>query len=148
ALRVASVALPGLLLSAHIAPFPLGDALMQQLRLPARPVLAIVMALQRALLLADQWQELGRIRRGRGLAGGGPLGRVRELGGRTLVFLVLAIRSATQLSIAMETRGILAWQALGVPRGRWRESVWRRRDTISLIAVVLLSTVPIAGRFV
>ncbi|MFT4306823.1 MAG: hypothetical protein QM604_08030, partial [Microbacterium sp.] len=32
ALRVASVALPGLLLSAHIAPFPLGDALMQQLR--------------------------------------------------------------------------------------------------------------------
>jgi energy-coupling factor transporter transmembrane protein EcfT len=146
-IRVFSVATPGLLFSAHVRPFELGDALIQLLRLPPRPILAIVMALQRAQFLAEQWSEIGLVRRARGVGGVTVAGTVRELGGRTLVFLVIAIRSATDLSIAMDIRGMLAWRTRSVARGHWDTSVWRVRDTVAVAVIGLVAAVPIVLAF-
>ncbi|WP_214107167.1 energy-coupling factor transporter transmembrane component T family protein [Acrocarpospora catenulata] len=147
AARVFCVAMPGLLLSAHVRPFELGDALIQQLRLPPRPVLTIVMALQRTALLTETWTEIGHVRRSRGLGGTGVAGRVRELAGRCVVFLTIALRSATDLAVAIEVRGMLAWEARGVARGHWQRSRWTRRDSCALALVALFSAVPVATAF-
>ena len=66
-LRVAFFVLPGVLLAARIDPSALGDHLGQRLRLPARPVVAAVAALHRFESLGEQWDQLVRIRRVRGL---------------------------------------------------------------------------------
>ena len=63
--------LPGVLLAARVDPFVLGDHLGQRLRLPARPVVAAVAALQRFESLDQQWHQLRRTRRVRGLDAGG-----------------------------------------------------------------------------
>lgn len=145
--RVFCMAAPGLIFSAHVRPFELGDALIQILKLPPRPVLASVMAFQRALFLAEQWTELGKIRRARGLGGASLVGTLKEQSSRTQVFLVIAIRSATELSIAMDIRGMLAWRTKGVDRGFWDASVWHRKDTVVTIVIIAAALVPLALLF-
>jgi energy-coupling factor transporter transmembrane protein EcfT len=145
-LRVACIGLPGLFLSAHIRPFPLGDALIQQARLPARGVLAVVAALQRAALIADDWDELGVVRRARGLGGAGPMAYVRELLGRGFALMVLSIRGATEVATAMDVRGMGAWRELGVARGTWETSRWRRRDTALVTIGAAVAVLPLVVR--
>ena len=94
-LRVAFFVVPGVLLAARVDPFVLGDHLGQRLRLPARPVVAAVAALQRFESLDQQWHQLRRTRRVRGLdAGRTPLARARQVGALTAGLLVQSLRQA------------------------------------------------------
>lgn len=139
--RVAFFVLPGLVLASYIDPFTLGDHLGQRLRLPARPVLAAVAALQQLDSLADDWDTLARVRRSRGLGPGrGALARVSYLASMCVALVVEAIRRAAEMTVAMQSRGYSA------PRGRrrtWAEPApWRASDTALVAVTVLLAAVP------
>ncbi len=102
ALRVLAVGVPAIALFVRVDPTDLADGLAQVLRLPERFVLGALAAVRMMTLLVDDWRQLAMARRARGLADSGRLRR-----GATMAFalLVLALRRATALAVAMESRG-------------------------------------------
>ena len=128
-LRILAIALPGVVLVATTDPTDLADALAQVLRLPHRFVLSALAALRLLGILAQEWQVLTYARRARGLGGERGLARVRLVGGQVFALLVLAIRRATVLATAMESRGF------GVQRRR----TWSRPSRFDLGDLVLLA---------
>lgn len=144
-LRVLAIGIPAIALFARPDATRLGDALGQNLRLPARFVLGGVAALRLVTLMRDDARMLERARRARGTA---DRGRIRRLGGLVLSLLVLAIRRGSSLAIAMEARGF------GAPvRRTWtRPSPWRGIDTAAVligltISVLALTAALLTGSF-
>lgn len=141
--RVAFFVLPGLVLVSYIDPFTLGDHLGQRLRLPARPVLAGVVALQQVDSFADDWDTMSRMRRARGLGPGrGPLSRVRHVVAMTLALLVEAIRRAGQMTVAMQARGYSAPVSGGRSRTWAEPAPWTGADTTLVIIGALVAAIP------
>ena len=105
-IRILAIALVGFLALAAVDPTDLADALIQQLRVPARFALGALAAIRLLPILAGEWQLLGLARRARGVSAGNPLAWLRLAGGRLMALLVVAIRRATRLSLAMEARGL------------------------------------------
>lgn len=105
AVRILAIGLPGVVLLATTDPTDLADALAQILRLPHRFVLAALAAMRLFGVLAEEWRALGLARRARGLGDDGPWGRARTAGGQVFALLVLAVRRATVMALAMEARG-------------------------------------------
>ncbi len=105
AIRILAIGLPGVVLLATTDPTDLADALAQVLRLPSRFVLSALAAMRLAGLLGEQWHALGMARRARGLGDDGLRGRITTASGQVFALLVLAIRRATVLALAMEARG-------------------------------------------
>lgn len=140
-LRVLVLALPGAVLSAYVDPTRLADQLGQRLRLPARPVVAVAASLQRFEHLGQTWSQLDRARRARGFGPTrGPVSRARHAAGLTFGLLVSAMRDATSLSVAMESRGFG-----GVRTRTWAEPApWRVADSALLALGIGLAAVPIA----
>jgi energy-coupling factor transport system permease protein len=103
--RILAVAVPGIVLLATTDPTDLADALAQVLHLPHRFVLSALAATRLAGVLAQEWEVIGLARRARGLGDGGLGGRLRTSVGRVFALLVIAVRRATVLAIAMEARG-------------------------------------------
>ncbi|UYM07065.1 energy-coupling factor transporter transmembrane component T [Solicola gregarius] len=140
-LRILVLALPGAVLAAYVDPARFADQLGQRLRLPARPVVALSAALQRFERLGETWSQLDRARRARGFGPTrGPVSRARHAAGLTFGLLVSAMRDATSLSVAMESRGF------GSATTRtWAEPApWHRSDTALLVMGIALAAVPIA----
>jgi energy-coupling factor transport system permease protein len=110
-LRILAIGLPGVVLIVTTDPTDLADALAQVLRLPHRFVLSALAALRLFGVLAQEWQVLTMARRARGFdtgfgrSEGFGLGAARRIGGQVFALLVLAIRRATVLAVAMEARG-------------------------------------------
>lgn len=142
--RILVLALPGAIVAAFIDPMRFGDALAQNLRLPARFVGAFTASLTRFDRLGDTFDQLQRTRRIRGFGPSrGPLSRAATTAPLTFGLLVSAMRGATQLSLAMDARGFAAAQSR-----TWAEPTpWRRRDT-AIVAVAVLVTIvlPLALR--
>jgi energy-coupling factor transport system permease protein len=126
ALRIVYLVLPSALLASRIRPSSLGDALAQRLHLPARGVVAATAVLQRLESLGDQWQQIQRARRSRGLGlDGGPQRRVKGAAGSAFALLVVALRQAGTMAVAMDARGFA-----GANDRTWAEPApWRRIDT-------------------
>ncbi len=142
--RIAFFVLPGVLLVRFIDPFALGDHLGQRLRLPGRPVVAAVAALQRFDTLSEQWSELRRIRRVRGLdAGRGPVARVKQLAALTFALLVQTLRRAGRMATAMEARGFSLPIARGVRRTWAEPAPWRQADTVLILLSALVAAIPL-----
>lgn len=141
-LRVAFFVVGGLVFVSYLDPFTLGDHLGQRLRLPARPVLATVAALQRLDTLTDDWVTLDRARHARGLGPGrGPISRLRHVCAMTFSLLVEAIRQAGRMTVAMEARGYSAGTR-GVTRTWLEPAPWTRADTLLVVLVSLLAVLP------
>ncbi|TCU50976.1 energy-coupling factor transport system ATP-binding protein [Curtobacterium sp. PhB146] len=102
ALRVLAVGLPAVALFIRVDPTDLADGLAQVLRLSARFVLGALAAIRMMTLLVDDWRQLAMARRARGLA---DTGRLRRGASMAFALLVLALRRATTLAVAMESRG-------------------------------------------
>jgi energy-coupling factor transport system ATP-binding protein len=102
ALRVLAVGVPAIALFVRVDPTDLADGLAQVLRLPARFVLGALAAVRMMTLLVDDWRQLAMARRARGLA---DTGRLRRGASMAFALLVLALRRATTLAVAMESRG-------------------------------------------
>ncbi len=139
-LRILVLVLPGSLLTAYLDPSALGDDLAQRLRLPARPVVAAVAALQRVEDLGRVWAEAAWARRVRGLAADrSPVARVRETAALTFVLLVQTIRQAARMAVAMDARGFA-----GASGRTWAEpSRWRRADTVLLLVGLSVTALPL-----
>ncbi|MGN6524105.1 MAG: energy-coupling factor transporter transmembrane component T family protein [Actinomycetes bacterium] len=151
-LRILVLVLPSALVSAAIEPSALGDALAQRLRLPARPVLAAVVALQRVDGFGEDWEQLARARRSRGVSGSGPRGlsgvsaRVRDVAALTFGLLVGAVRHGTETAVAMDARGFAAFGRGGHPRRTWaRPSPWRLGDWALLLLGLLPTLAAVAA---
>ncbi|WP_307858430.1 ATP-binding cassette domain-containing protein [Curtobacterium aurantiacum] len=129
ALRVLAVGVPAIALFVRVDPTDLADGLAQVLRLPARFVLGALAAVRMMTLLVDDWRQLAMARRARGVADSGRLRR-----GATMAFalLVLALRRATTLAVAMESRGF------GAPgRRTWARGARFAWPEWAMVAVLL-----------
>jgi len=141
ATRVLVLVLPGVLLAGHIRADELGDQLGQWFRLPPRPVVAAMAAVQRLDAMVDATRELLALRRVRGLAAGrSPLARARVAAGVSFGVLVGAIRDAGRMAVAMQVRGLGT-----TTRRSWAEPArWHRRDTVLLVVGTFSAAVPFA----
>ena len=142
--RILVLALPGAVLAAYVDPTRLADHLGQQLRLPARPVVAMSVAFGRFEQLGDAWSQLDRARRARGFGPTrGPVSRARHAAGLTFGLLVSTMRDATNLSVAMESRGFS-----GARSRTWAEPArWTPLDTALLALGVALAALPVVMYF-
>lgn len=135
-LRVAAIALPGVLAVLTIEPVDLADSLVRHLRVSPRFGYGFLAALRLAPLLASEWQVLGRARRARGLeAGRNPVAGVRLFAGKVFALLVGAVRRATHLAVAMDARG---FDSAG-PRTSARERRWVLGDTLLVAGAVVVT---------
>ena len=106
ALRVFAVALPGMIVFATTDPTDLADALVQNVRAPARFAIGALAAFRLVPLLGQEWQMLALARRARGIdAGRNPVARLRLFASTAFALLVGAIRRGTRLAVAMDARG-------------------------------------------
>ena len=125
ALRVAGVALPGVLLIAATDPVRLADALTVHWRVPTRFAYGALAALRLAPLLVAEFESIRLARRTRGVeAGRNPVAAVRLFAGAGFALLVAAVRRGTRLATAMDARGFDS----GVPRSNARGSQLHPRD--------------------
>lgn len=139
ACRVLAIVLPAALLTPRILPSSLGDHLAQRLRLPARAVVAAVVALQRLDQTSDQWRQVQRARRARGLGADGSLPRrLRNSAGSAFAMLVVNLRETGTLAVAMDARGFAEAE------GRtWAEPApWLLLDSGVLAIALTLAVVP------
>ena len=139
ALRVLSILTPSALLTPRLRPAELGDHLAQRLRLPARTVVAATAGLQRLDSIQEQWRQVERARRARGLGIDGGVGRrLRGLAGGAFALLVVTMRHTGQLAVAMDARGFAA------ATGRtWAEPApWRAGDSLLVGVAVALAVLP------
>ncbi len=145
AARIVLLVLPAAVLLPYVGPDELGDHLAQRLRLPARPVVAVGAALQRLGAFAEQWTELARARRVRGLGPGRSLpAATRHAVALTSGLLVRTLGAAAELAAAMDARGFASAR-----RRTWAEPApWRLPDTLALgggLAVVAVTLVARLG---
>lgn len=124
-LRVLAVALAGVVAVAPVDPTDLADALMEHARVSPRFALGALAALRLVPLLVADWQTIRLARRARGIdAGRNPVVAVQLFAGGLLALLVAAIRRATRLAVAMESRGLGSRPC----RTQARPQPMRRRD--------------------
>jgi energy-coupling factor transport system permease protein len=136
-LRVFAIALPGVIVFATTDPTDLADALIQNVRAPARFALGALAAFRLVPLLGQEWQLLSLARRARGIdAGRNPVARLRLFVSTAFALLVGAIRRGTRLAVAMDARGFDS----GIPRTIARRQHFRGADVVLLLAATALST--------
>jgi energy-coupling factor transport system ATP-binding protein len=136
ALRVATFVIPGILLATQLRPISLGDQLAQVLRLPARPVVAAVAAMQRMSSTINLWDELRFIHKIRGLGiARGPVSRAREFMRLVFSLLIQSIRGAGTTAVSMDARGFS--RPFGGPGGHrtWAANPVRGRLDILVLAL-------------
>lgn len=140
AARVAFFGLPGLILAGSISAAQLGDQLGQLLRLPARPVVAAAVGLHKAKRLRENWSQLAKVRKVRGVRRKG----MREFGALVFHSLVEATRGAQTTAIAMESRGFSAVDPqTGKPvRRSWAvAATWGRYDWLFALGALVACAV-------
>ena len=135
ALRIPAVALPGIVVFATTDPTDLADALVQNVRLPARFAIGALAAFRLVPLLGEEWRVLALARRARGIdAGRNPYAHLRLAGSLTFGLLVGAIRRGTRLATAMDARGFDS----GAPRTFARVQRFRTADAVLVLGSVLM----------
>ncbi|MFT4147788.1 MAG: energy-coupling factor transporter transmembrane component T [Micrococcaceae bacterium] len=102
ALRVLAIAIPAVILFASTDATELGDALIQQAKLPERFVIGAVAALRMVSLMQEDWAMLQRARRVRGVADGS---RIKNFLSQGYVLFVIALRRANKLAASMQVKG-------------------------------------------
>lgn len=144
ALRIIVLAWPGAVTIGFIDVSRLADYLSQRAHLPARLVAAFAAVIQRVTAFGQTWQQLERARRARGF---GPtrnvFGGVAYASQMVFALLVSALRSATQMSIAMDARGFAEADA----RTCAEPTPWTRLDTGALTLAAALAALPIVLHF-
>jgi energy-coupling factor transport system permease protein len=146
-LRILAIGIPAVMLASSIDPTDLADSLTQMWRAPRRFVLGTLAAFRLVGLLAEDWRTLEMARRARGLGSGrGPVMAVSRALGQAFALLVLSIRRATTLALAMEVRGINL-PTKQRPASHARVAVWRPRDGMLLAGSILVAGVALAIAF-
>ena len=144
ALRMTTAALPGVVLAGYLEPFSLGDQLGQRLRLPARPVVAAVVALQRFDQLRSTYADLRAVRRARGLLRRG----ITDAVVLTFALLVQALRQAGRLAVAMEARGYSSPVVRAGCRTWAQPARWGHADPWVVLCALTLAVAGVTGHLV
>lgn len=132
-LRLIAIALPGVVVFASTDAVDLADSLVQQLRVPPRFAYGALAGLRLLPLLSSEWTTIHRARRARGIdAGHSPLGAVRLFGSAIFGLLIAAIRRATRLAMAMDSRGFDSRQ----PRTIARQQSVKHADWILVLSAL------------
>ena len=140
-LRLVAISLPGLVIFATIDPTDLADALVQNLRAPARFAIGALAAFRLVPLLGAEWRMLTLARRARGVdAGHNPVAALRLFASAMFTLLVGAIRRGTRLAMAMDARGFDA----GTPRSVARPQRFGAADVILVAAGGLVGAAALA----
>ena len=142
ALRVASFVFPGVVLASKLRPYRLGDQLAQTLRLPSRPVIAAMVAMERITFFTGMWSEIRFIQGIRGVTiQKGLISRVRSSILITFTMLIQAIRGAGTTAVAMDARGFSSESMTS--RRTWAEPAkFGRLDLPVIIASGLVASLP------
>ena len=145
ALRVAFFVIPGVLLASRIDPSRLADQAGQFAKLPARPVVASSVAIQRVFDFQTMWTELTLVRKVRGIT---KTNRFAEAISMTVGLLIEATRSATRIAIAMEARGFSSMDHQGkrIKRTWAVPARWGKRDALLIALALLVACAPCFGR--
>jgi energy-coupling factor transporter transmembrane protein EcfT len=139
ALRIVYLVAPGAIVSTYLEPSALGDHLAQRLRLPSRLVVAASAALERLDQLGEQWRQIQRARRARGVgAEGGPIRRARVTASMAVALLVSTMRLAGRMAVAMDARGF----ARAHDRTWAEPAPWKHADTMLAAVGLLLALAP------
>lgn len=140
-LRILAISVPGILIFATTDPTDLADALIRNLRAPARFAIGTLAAFRLLPLMGEEWRLLGLARRARGIdAGGNPALAVRIFASKTFALLVGAIRRGTRLAAAMDARGFDS----GVARTSARTQPFRFPDAALIAAAAAVATLALA----
>jgi len=137
--RILYIVLPSALLMPSLRPSELGDHLAQRVGLPARGAVACLAALQRLDGIAEQWRQIQRARRARGLGtDGGPVRRVRHAWASAFTLLVVSMRQTGAMAVAMDARGF----ASAHDRTWAQPAPWTPMDTLVSAIAVALAALP------
>lgn len=139
-LRVAAIAVPGVMLALGLDPTDLADGLVQILHLPSKFVYGGLAGLRMFTLLQDDWRALGQSRRSRGLGDGNVIKRVLS---QAFNLLVVSIRRGTKLATAMEARGF----GSELPRSQARESRLHAVDWLFYLICILVPVIALAAAY-
>ncbi|QDP97385.1 energy-coupling factor transporter transmembrane protein EcfT [Microlunatus elymi] len=141
ALRLLVLAIPGIVLFARLDPTELADSLVTHWHARARMAMGSLAALRLAPLVLTDLRQSYAARRTRGLIGRNPLLAVPMAFSTLSMILVTAIRRATRLSAAMDSRGFDS----GVPRTMARVSRWRVRDWVVSLGYLAAAMIAVAA---
>jgi energy-coupling factor transport system permease protein len=135
ALRILAIGIPAVTLAALVDPTDLADSLTQLWRAPRRFVMGTLAAFRLLGLFVDDWRSLEMARRARGLGSGrGSFAGAGRVFGQAFSLLVLSIRRATALALAMEARAINA----PITPTRARTAEWKLRDWMLVLASLVV----------
>jgi energy-coupling factor transport system permease protein len=135
-LRVFAIALPGVLVFATTDPTDLADALVQNVKAPARFAIGALAAFRLLPLLGQEWRMLALARRARGVEGG-----PRTFVSTAFALLVGALRRGGRLAVAMDARGFDS----GLPRTYARIQLFTRSDIALLVVTAALAAAILTG---
>ncbi len=139
-LRLLAIALPGIMIFATTDPTDLANALVQNVRAPARFAIGALAAFRLVPLLGDEWRMLSLARRARGVdAGANPFAKIRIFASTAFALLVGAIRRGTRLATAMDARGFDS----GAPRTVARAQHFGIADWILIAAAAAVGALAI-----
>lgn len=143
-IRVFALSLPAVLLLSTTDPVLLSDGVQQQLRVPARYAMSSVVGLRLLPLLASDWTEMSAARRARGMTSRNPVTALASGASRLVGLLVIALRRAIRMAMAMQARGFDPY----APRSAARISRLHPGDYLAMAAalVVVLGATYIAIR--
>lgn len=147
--RIGFFVVPGVIFAAFVDPARLGDHLGQILRVPGRPVVALVAALQRFERFGAAWRELGAVRTTRGLGPTrSPISAVGTGASQALSLLTATLREAIDSAVAMEARGFSLPARRRIPR-TWAEPArWTRADTAVMMTCLGISVVAMTSGWI
>ena len=141
-LRMFAVALPGVIVFATTDATDLADALIQNVRAPARFAIGALAAFRLVPLLGQEWQMISMARRARGVeAGRNPVAKLKLFVSTAFALLVGAIRRGSRLAVAMDARGFDA----GTPRTVARRQHFTAADAALIAGALLLAAVALGG---
>ena len=137
-LRLIAIALPGIVVFASTDAVALADSLVQQLKVPARFAYGALAGLRLLPLVSSDWSTIHRARRARGIdAGRSPFGLVKLFASAVFTLLISAIRRATRLAMAMDSRGFDSRRTRTVAR---RQTVGASDWVLVASAIVLVAS--------
>ncbi|MFC0581158.1 energy-coupling factor transporter transmembrane component T family protein [Micrococcoides hystricis] len=134
--RVLAIGLPVLLVLGSIDVTRLADAMAQNGKVAPRFVLGTLAGIRLAGVFKRDWQAMDQSQRARGIGEGN---KFRKLFSISFALLILAIRRASSLATAMESRGF------GRNDRTWaRPSPVRRQDYVFVAACLIVISVALA----
>ena len=140
AIRVAAIAVPGVILALGLDPTDLADGLVEILHFSPRFVYGGLAGLRMFTLLQEDWRALGLSQRSRGLGDGNAIARALS---QAFGLLVLSIRRATKLATAMEARGF----GSDAPRSQARESKLHAVDWLFYAICIAVPAIALATAY-